>query len=83
MFSELDTEEDGNVYLKEVIVTLKALNQDLDHNLRVRNFLDELDTDNKTVTLEEFKELMVALEEAGWRKQKPKKVTDFSHHIAQ
>ena len=83
MFSELDTEEDGNVYLKEVIVTLKALNQDLDHNLRVRNFLDELDTDNKTVTLEEFKELMVALEEAGWRKQKPKKVTDFSHHIDQ
>ena len=83
MFSELDTEEDGNVYLKEVIVTLKALNQDLDHNLRVRNFLDELDTDNKTVTLEEFKELMVALEEAGWRKQKPKKVTDFSYHIAQ
>ena len=36
MFSELDTEEDGNVYLKEVIVTLKALNHDLDHNLRVR-----------------------------------------------
>ena len=44
--------------------------------IQVKNFLDELDTDNKTVTLEEFKELMVALEEAGWRKQKPKKVTD-------
>ena len=36
LFSELDTEEDGNIYLKEVIVTLKALNHDLDHNLRVR-----------------------------------------------
>ena len=35
LFAELDTEEDGNVYLKEVIVTLKALNHDLDHNLRV------------------------------------------------
>ena len=46
--------------------------------IKVRNFLDELDTDNKTVTLEEFKELMVALEEAGWRKQKPKKVKDSS-----
>ena len=47
-------------------------------DIKVRNFLDELDTDNKTVTLEEFKELMVALEEAGWRKQKPKKVKDSS-----
>ena len=46
----------------------------MDHNLRVKNFLDELDTENKTVTLEEFKRLMVTLEEAGWRKQKPKKV---------
>ena len=36
--------------------------------------MDELDTENKTVTLEEFKRLMVTLEEAGWRKQKPKKV---------
>ena len=46
-------------------------------DIKVRNFLDELDTDNKTVTLEEFKELMVALEEAGWRKQKPKKVANY------
>ena len=48
----------------------------------MRNFLDELDTENKTVTLEEFKELMVALEEAGWRKQKPKKVNYCSSLIS-
>ena len=51
-------------------------------DIKVRNFLDELDTDNKTVTLEEFKELMVALEEAGWRKQKPKKVKDCSSYYS-
>ena len=39
--------------------------------------MDELDTESKTVTLEEFKDLMVALEEAGWRKQKPKKVVNL------
>ena len=52
-------------------------------DIKVRNFLDELDTDNKTVTLEEFKELMVALEEAGWRKQKPKKVKDSSSYYSE
>lgn len=47
------------------------------YDIQVKNFLDELDTESKTVTLEEFKDLMVALEEAGWRKQKPKKVVNM------
>ena len=51
----------------------------------MKNFLDELDTESRTVTLEEFKKLMVTLEEAGWRKQKPKKVRrmvdSFSEYI--
>ena len=37
--------------------------------------MDKLDSEDKSsVNLEEFKELMAILEEAGWRKQKPKKV---------
>ena len=31
----MDEEEDGHVYVKQVVVTLKALNQDIDHNLKV------------------------------------------------
>ena len=35
LFAEMDEEEDGHVYVKQVVVTLKALNQDIDHNLKV------------------------------------------------
>ena len=34
----MDVEEDGNVYIKQVVVTLKALNKDIDHNLKVSVF---------------------------------------------
>ena len=47
----------------------------------MKNILDELDNDEKTeatVSFKEFKDLMVILEEAGWRKQKPKKVISFT-----
>merc|ERR1712227_293270 len=75
----MDVEEDGNVYIKQVVVTLKALNKDIDHNLKVKNILDEIDSCEKTsVNLEEFKELMGMLEEAGWRKQKPKKAKEIT-----
>ena len=104
LFAEMDEEEDGHVYVKQVVVTLKALNQDIDHNLKVvqypyvhcptrpcipilslqvKNILDELDNDEKTeatVSFKEFKDLMVILEEAGWRKQKPKKVISFTEY---
>ena len=75
LFGEMDDEEDGCVYVSKVVVTLKALNEDIDHNLKVKNILDEIESeDGESLTLEQFKELMVILEEAGWRKQKPKKV---------
>lgn len=35
MFAELDTEEDGDVYLSTVVMTLKALNKDIEANLQV------------------------------------------------
>ena len=47
----------------------------------MKNILDEIDSCEKTsVNLEEFKELMAHLEEAGWRKQKPKKA-EFEIYI--
>ena len=39
LFTEMDVEEDGNVYIKQVVVTLKALNKDIDHNLKVWHML--------------------------------------------
>ena len=35
LFAELDKEEDGIVYTKNLIVQLRALNEDLDKNLKV------------------------------------------------
>ena len=35
LFSELDAEDDGSIYLSNVVMTLKALNQDIDANLQV------------------------------------------------
>ena len=39
LFAEMDEEEDGHVYVKQVVVTLKALNQDIDHNLKVMSIV--------------------------------------------
>ena len=75
LFAEMDVEEDEHVYVSKVVVTLKALNEDIDHNLKVKNILDEIESEQgESLNLDQFKELMVILEEAGWRKQKPKKV---------
>ena len=38
----MDDEEDGNVYLKQVVVTLKALNKDIDSNLQVMSISHRL-----------------------------------------
>ena len=35
LFAELDKEEDGIVYTKSLIIQLRALNEDLDKNLKV------------------------------------------------
>ena len=36
LFDSLDKEDDGIVYTKHMIVQLRALNEDMDKNLRVR-----------------------------------------------
>ena len=35
LFAELDKEEDGIVYTKNLIIQLRALNEDMDKNLKV------------------------------------------------
>ena len=44
LFAAIDKEDDGIVYLQDVVVHLRALNEDIDKNLKVKVFLDELDT---------------------------------------
>ena len=39
LFAEMDAEEDGAVYLSVVVMTLKALNKDIEANLQVKSFL--------------------------------------------
>ena len=39
LFAELDEEGDGIVYTKNLIIQLRALNEDLDKNLKVRCIL--------------------------------------------
>ena len=41
LFAELDKEEDGVVYTKNLIVQLRALNVDMDKNLKVNEKFDE------------------------------------------
>ena len=49
LFEELDPEDDGAVYLKQVVVTLKALNQDIDANLQVimEKMINSVSSDSK------------------------------------
>jgi hypothetical protein len=35
LFTKIDLEEDGLVYLKEIVVYLRAMNEDIDGNLKV------------------------------------------------
>ena len=35
LFSKIDLEDDGIVYLKEIVIYLRAMNEDIDTNLEV------------------------------------------------
>ena len=59
LFAEIDTEDDGMVYLKEIVVHLRAFNEAIDDNLKVKMFLDELDT-NGSVEVD-FKQFCVSV----------------------
>ena len=45
------------MYLKEIVIHLRAFNEDIDDNLKVKVFLDELDTNGSVVV--NIKQFMV------------------------
>ena len=57
LFAAIDKEDDGIIYLQDVVVHLRAMNEDIDKNLKVKVFLDELDT-NGTMEVD-FKKFCV------------------------
>ena len=59
LFETIDKEDDGAVYLKEIVIHLRAVNEDINENLKVKMFLDELDT-NGTMEVD-FKQFCVSL----------------------
>merc|ERR1712083_496190 len=81
LFQKIDQEDDGIVYLREIVIYLRIMNEDIDDNLKVKFLLDQYESNGE----EEFKfkhfcEIMAELEEAGWKKAKEKtadQVTDI------
>ena len=55
LFEAIDKEDDGAVYLKDIVIHLRALNEEVDKNLKVKVFLDQLDTNgSEEVDFEQF-----------------------------
>ena len=41
LFEKIDQEDDGEVYLKEVVMFLRAVNEDIDSNLKVKILIEQ------------------------------------------
>lgn len=79
LFVKIDKEDDGAIYLKDIVLYLRAMNEDIDKNLEVKVLLDQYDTNgDDQVGLGQFSEIIGELEEAGWKKAKPKKVKEIN-----
>merc|ERR1712087_421460 len=80
LFQKIDLEDDGIVYLKEIVIYLRIMNEDIDDNLKVKVLLDQYETNGEEeLKFKHFCEIMTELEEAGWKKAKDKaadQVTD-------
>merc|ERR1711976_1152294 len=81
LFTNIDLEDDGIVYLKEIVIYLRAMNEDIDDNLEVKVLLDQYETNGEEeLKFKHFCEIMLELEDAGWKKAKEKsadQVTDI------
>ena len=55
LFKEIDQEKDGEIYLKEVVLYLRALNQDME-SLEVKHLLDQYEL--KGMEVLDFSEFM-------------------------
>jgi len=79
LFEKIDQEDDGEVYLREVVLFLRAVNEDIDSNLKVKVLLDQYDTNGENIlTFPMFCDIMGELEEVGWKKAAQKKKGDIT-----
>jgi len=81
LFQKIDLEDDGIVYLREIVIYLRAMNEDIDVNLEVKVLLDQYELNGEEeLKFKNFCEIMTELEEAGWKKAREKsadQVTDI------
>ena len=42
LFRKIDLEDDGIIYLKEIVIYLRIMNEDIDDNLKVDEFVLEM-----------------------------------------
>lgn len=79
LFEKIDQEDDGEVYLREVVLFLRAVNDDVDNNLKVKNLLDQYDTNGEDVLrFPQFCDIMGELKECGWKKADEKKEAELT-----
>ncbi|XP_023329137.1 calmodulin-4, partial [Eurytemora carolleeae] len=68
LFNDIDEEDDQEVYMREVVIHVRALNDDIDKNIKVKLILDEFDTHGDvTVNFKQFCIMMDKMKEAGWK----------------
>merc|ERR1712193_376451 len=81
LFSKIDLEDDGIVYLKEIVIYLRAMNEDIDTNLEVKALLDQYEINgDEELKFKHFCDIMAELEDVGWKKAAEKtadQVTDL------
>merc|ERR1712062_356081 len=72
MFEKIDKEEDGEVYLREVVDYLDALDNNIEQSSRVKLLMLEYKEEtDKVLDFKEFTMIMDQIKEAGWTKFKP------------
>merc|ERR1711962_1685965 len=79
LFEKIDQEADGEVYLRELVLFLRAVNEDIDKNEKVKLLLDNYDIKGENVLhFQQFCDIMGELETAGWKKAEEKKEVEVT-----
>merc|ERR1712012_537397 len=73
-----DQEKDGEIYLKEVVCYLRAMNEDID-SLEVKHLLNQYDERGMEVLdYTEFVDIMRQLEGIGWKRVEKKESAELT-----
>jgi len=64
LFQKIDLEDDGIVYLREIVIYLRAMNEDIDVNLEVKVLLDQYELNGEEEL--KFKNFCVSLHTDIW-----------------